>query len=283
MKKLKLQAPAKLNLFLRVLRKRPDGYHDLYSLFHKLKLHDELIFKKTSQEGIQILCSSKGFPCDETNLIAKAYRLLKAATGFRGGLRVRVKKRIPIAGGMGGGSSDGAAALLALNRLFHLGLSQKKLAHFGCKLGADIPFFLTPAQSALVSGIGERVKPLPQKLSFHFLIVCFPKGLSTRRVYEALGLTVQKRGARIIPFSARDFDFSTVRNCLKNDLMPVSFSLYPQVKKVFNFIQKSNISALQTGSGPTLFAIHAQPGPLRQLGQKIRRRFRLKTLITQSA
>ena len=151
MKTLTIDAPAKLNLFLKVLRKRPDHYHDIFSLFHKIDLSDKLTFRSNNSSECRIISKIPKFPKGSKNLIVKAFRLLKEKTHFEGGISVRITKNIPIAGGLGGGSSDGAATLIAVNQLFKLKLSLKQLQKLSLSLGADLPFFLNPAGSALVS------------------------------------------------------------------------------------------------------------------------------------
>lgn len=278
-----IKAPAKLNIFLQVLRKRPDKYHDIYSLFHKIKLSDELVFKKTKENKCRIVCASRKFPKGKENLIAKAYHLLKKEAPFEGGVEVRVKKRIPMAGGMGGGSSDAAAALIALNKLFRLQLKPGKMKRLAVSLGADVPFFLEKSQSALVSGIGEKIRPLSYKPKFYFLIIMFPKGLSTPKVYRGLNLTPQRGGVTIFPFAVKDFRLDKqLRNCLRNDLMRVAFKYYPIAEKVYKKILETGFSASQTGSGPTLFVPHSRKKPLSKLGKVLENIFNVKTLVTQS-
>jgi 4-diphosphocytidyl-2-C-methyl-D-erythritol kinase len=283
MNSLKIKAPAKLNLFLHVLRKRPDQYHDIYSLFHKVKLSDELFFKKIHKNACIIKTKLKGFPAGSQNLIVKAYELLQQKTKFQGGVEVRIKKNIPIAGGMGGGSSDAAATLIAINRIFRLGFSLRQLRKLSLSLGADVPFFLKETQSALVSGIGEKIRTIPGRLSLYFLIVTFPKGLSTPAVYRGLNLTPQRAGVTIFRFFVKDLrSEDKLRNCLRNDLMGVVFKYYPLAEKVYGRIRRLGFSASQTGSGPTLFVLHSQKSLLLKLGKVLQKSFKLKTLITQS-
>lgn len=276
------KAHGKLNLFLRVLRKRPDGYHDIFSLFHGVKIHDELQFRRVPGKKCRILSKTRSLPKDGTNLIIRAFHLLKKETGFRGGLEVRVVKGIPLGGGMGGGSSDAACTFRAVNRLYRLGLSTGRLQDLALRLGADIPFFLAPAKSALVSGVGERIKPFRNMGPFYFLLIFFPKGLSTASVYGALALTPKNRSVTIPRFSARLATVEKLKRHFRNDLMPASFKLYPFAEKVYSYIQDRNFAVSQTGSGSTLFVADSSKGRLVPLARELAKVFGLKTVITQS-
>jgi 4-diphosphocytidyl-2-C-methyl-D-erythritol kinase len=154
---LKIKAPAKINLFLSVLKKRPDGYHDLYSVLQMVSLYDELTFEPTTK-GVSLVNSSQNLPLDGRNLVIRAARSLAHAAGIKSGVHVTLKKNIPIGAGLGGGSSDAAATLVALNRLWGLGLTCDDLARMGQDLGSDVPFFLH-GPTAFVSGRGGEVIP----------------------------------------------------------------------------------------------------------------------------
>ena len=218
----------------------------------------------------------------------KAFELLREGTHFSGGVEVRVKKRIPLGGGMGGGSSDAAATLKAVNQMFRLKLSPRRLHLFGLRLGADVPFFLAPYKSAVVTGIGEKIRVFSKINSFYFLLIFFPKELSTRLVYETLGydklnkLTLQKTSVRISSAQLNLTTLEKLKQHCRNDLMRASFDLYPLTQKIYQFVSSQGYAVSQTGSGPTLFVAHKTKGPLLTLGRNVKRLFNLKTQITQS-
>lgn len=167
-------APAKINLFLRVMRKRPDGYHDLASVMQQISIFDELACS-LSPKGIALSCPGTDLPTDEKNLVYRAARTLFEHTGYSGGVTMALDKQIPTAAGLGGGSSDAAATLLALNDLCSLGLSKAELMKLGVKLGADVPFFIF-GSTAFASGIGDRLQALENtpKLSMVLINPPFP-------------------------------------------------------------------------------------------------------------
>ena len=174
-------APAKLNLFLRILGRREDGYHEIQTLFQLIDLNDELTFDVQSDPSVSRHASTYGVP-EAEDLVVRAARLLQAETGVRKGVRIQVNKHIPLGAGLGGGSSDAATTLLALNALWECGLSQDELAAIGRNLGADVPVFIR-GRSALAGGIGDALKPvdLGQR---HYLLVFSAFAVSTAAVFS---------------------------------------------------------------------------------------------------
>ncbi len=258
-----IAAPAKINLYLKVLGRRPDGYHELESVMQKLALADELSFSRLV-EGLILECSDPALPCDEGNLVWRAARLFLDHTGTVGGVKIRLEKRIPVAAGLGGGSSDGAAVLVAMNRLFGTGLSEDRLADLGLRLGADVPFFVRPAKAALARGIGERLSPVTGLTSGHLLLVNPAFAVSTRWVYENLALTSGGNPYILAPESGaltngnsglESLDFHVAPSpCFINDLDTLTVrrhSIIGEIKqKLMDFGARI---ALMSGSGPTVF------------------------------
>ena len=177
-----LRAPAKINLYLRVLGKRPDGYHELETVFERVDLADELAFEASRE--LALTCDDPSLPCGEDNLVLRAARLLQQATGCGAGARIHLTKRIPIAAGLGGGSSDAAAAMVGLNQLWNLWLESSHLMELGASLGSDVPFFLAPTAFAVGRGRGEQCEPLPPEPPLVHVLVVPPERLSTREVYK---------------------------------------------------------------------------------------------------
>lgn len=242
-------APAKLNLFLHITGRRPDGYHLLESVFMLIDWHDVLHFESTS--GGQISREDlNGIALPADDLITRAARALQQATGCTQGAHIGIEKRLPAQAGLGGGSSDAASTLLALNRLWKLNLSRQELQQIGLKLGADVPFFLC-GHSAWVSGIGEVITPLsgPNALPEQQFIVVKPEtGLETGKIFSSDLLKRDTKHATIADFAAEHFGFG------QNDLQPVAESLEPEVTRVRTWLESLQLHARMTGSGSAVFA-----------------------------
>jgi len=189
---LSVLAPAKLNLLLNVLRRRPDRFHDLETVMLSVRLFDTLEFHPVADDRLELLptaltAQTPDFPLDQRNLILRAADRLRETVGIRQGVRVVLTKRIPSEAGLGGGSSDAAATLVGLNRFWKLGLPQKELHRLAAELGSDVNFFLDSVPAALCSGRGERIQPWSVGNALHFVIVKPPVGLSTGKVFEQWG------------------------------------------------------------------------------------------------
>jgi len=181
---IRLRAPAKLNLYLRVLGPRPDGYHEIETIFERIDLADELTFE--SADALSLTSSDSSLSCGEDNLIMKAARLLQQDSGQHHGARIHVKKQIPIAAGLGGGSSDAATTLLGLNELWGLRCSRERLVELAAQLGSDAPFFLSQAALAIGRGRGEWCEPISYALPLAHVLVVPDARVSTKESYEAL-------------------------------------------------------------------------------------------------
>ena len=261
MNSLTLRSPAKLNLALKIIRKRPDGYHDLITLFHRISLADTLILKKCAS-GFQLRCSDRKLE-GEGNLIAKAYRKLQAALPELGGVSVSLKKAIPVGAGLGGGSSNAAFFLLGMKKLYRLRISQAKLLRLGGELGADIPFFMYNFNQAIGIRKGDRLKNRPSKAKHVFLLAASKEGLSTRDVYQnlpvrhqPLSLTKVSRAITMLCAFLEKKNYGHVSELLQNDLELSAFRIRPSLHAVLEQFQKRGARLVRmTGSGPTIFAI----------------------------
>jgi len=241
-------APAKLNLFLHITGRRADGYHLLQSVFMLVDWCDTLHFERRADGSISR--EDLGAPLPEMDLTLRAAHALKAATGCTLGAHIGVLKRIPAQAGMGGGSSDAATALLALNRLWSLGLSRSALEAIGLQLGADIPFFLR-GNNAWVEGIGETITPLEkahQLPQARFAIVKPAAGLETKLIFSSPNLKRDSDSATILGFAAEHFDFG------RNDLQPVAQAICPEVTRAIEWLRDRGLQARMTGSGSAVFA-----------------------------
>lgn len=239
-------APAKLNLFLHVVGRRPDGYHLLQTLFRFIDLSDTLHFSLRKDGVVRRATFLDGVP-EEHDLCIRAARLLKNETGCVLGVDIALGKHIPIGGGLGGGSSDAATTLIALNRLWSLGLSRKYLMQLGLKLGADVPVFIF-GKNAFAEGIGEKLQayPLP---SAWYVVLCPPVGVPTSQIFAHPELTRDTVSITMRALSEWQFPAGE----LHNDLQPIVCQLFPIVAEYMAWLGKFG-KAMMTGSGACVFA-----------------------------
>lgn len=247
-----VQAPAKLNLFLHVTGRRPDGYHTLQTLFTFVDFGDSLDFLPTDDGTIERVGSVNGIS-EQDDLSLKAARLLRLESGVRAGVKIRLEKRIPIGGGLGGGSSDAASTLIALNRLWGIGWSRPQLLALGFRLGADVPVFIG-GQTAFAQGVGELLTPCSIRERW-YLVVCPRVVVSTREIFEAPELTRNS-----IPVKMCDFSVGFGRN----DLQPVVMQRYPQVASLLEWLGYWG-EARMTGSGSCCFVSFAEEAEAQQV------------------
>jgi 4-diphosphocytidyl-2-C-methyl-D-erythritol kinase len=255
--RLLVRAPAKVNLFLEILNKRPDGYHNISSLFQAVTLFDDLVFEVTDNEGIGI--ETTGFakvPLDQTNLIWRAYDEMKRQFGLKSGLNVRLHKRIPVAAGLAGGSSDAAATVLACNLLFDLGLENHQMAELGLSIGSDIPFFFTRGQ-ALVTGRGETIEETSFPTDYWLILLTPQEGISTAESYAALnlGLTMSKEGFKLGRCQTVE-ELVTVLRQTGNDFEKNHLESYPNLARMKeDLLGCGALFSRLSGSGPTMFGM----------------------------
>jgi len=239
-----ISAPAKLNLFLHITGRRSDGYHLLQSAFMLVDWCDTLHFDLRVDGSISREDLSHRLPADD--LIVRAARALQAASGTTFGAHIGIEKHIPAQAGMGGGSSDAASTLLALNRLWKLAFSLEKLTQIGLQLGADVPFFLG-GHNAWVEGIGEKITPIELAAS-RFLIVKPAEGLETKLIFLDPNLKRDSQTAIISGFATNTFEYG------RNDLQSVAERLCPSVTQALQWLAERGLSGRMTGSGSTVFA-----------------------------
>jgi 4-diphosphocytidyl-2-C-methyl-D-erythritol kinase len=238
-------APAKLNLFLHITGRRPDGYHLLQSVFMLLDWHDTLHFER--RPGGKLSREDLGSTLPEDDLTLRAARALQQATGSTEGAHIQVEKRLPAEAGMGGGSSDAASCLLALNRLWNLKLPLRTLEAIGLSLGADVPFFLR-GRNAWVEGIGERITGVELPAA-RFVVAKPPRGLATRDIFQDPALKRDSDSATISGFAANPYGFG------HNDLEPVARQICPDVEQALQWLGSQGLKARMTGSGSAVFAL----------------------------
>ena len=268
MDKLTLNSYAKLNLYLEVRDIRRDTYHNLITVFERINLSDRIILKPRPDTKIKIKCTDPSVPKDKSNFCYRAAQLLQNAFKIKRGLEIEIIKRIPVAAGLGGGSSNAATLLLGLNKFWKLNLTRVKLAWFAQQIGSDVPFFVYNTAFAQGSGRGERIKALKSLNSvqlWHILVVPRLK-ISTPFIYKKwdemadskgrAGLTRPKYNVKILPSVLKKKELFSTDKLLFNNLEQVTFSLYPEVERIKEeFASLGLKSILMSGSGPAVFGI----------------------------
>ena len=267
-----LKTPAKVNPILEVLGKRADGYHELALVFQTVALYDELDFSE-SPRGLHLEILESPFPlaADDSNLILKAAKLFfTEILQEERGVQIRLKKKIPLAAGLGGGSSDAAATLLGLDRLFKSQAGEGKLMALAAQLGSDVPFFLTGG-TALGTGRGEKITAWTPGPEMALVLVKPQEGLSTPAVYQS-GKAVMTKGDRAHDFKAvlREGNMAKIGRALFNGLEPATFFLRPEVEAIKKrLLEAGALGALVSGSGPTVFGLAESPSQARHIGAEM--------------
>jgi 4-diphosphocytidyl-2-C-methyl-D-erythritol kinase len=265
-------APAKVNLFLEVLAKRADGYHDIATLMVAVRLFDALEFREDAPGSLRLDCTEAKLSTGPDNLVWRAADLLRRHTGCARGAAIRLGKRIPMAAGLAGGSSDAAAALAGLNRLWRLGLTGQELAALGAQLGSDVAFFFsTPA--AWCTGRGERVAPLSPGRPLWLVLVCPPVGVSTAAVYRGVTVPDRPESGDEVRRAFAAGDVEELGRRLHNRLQPVAERLCPPVAAADALLQRHGPAGrLMSGSGSSLFALCRDPGEATRIADALCRR-----------
>ena len=258
MKSIRLKARAKINLTLDVLGKREDGYHELEMVMQSLKLHDN-IFMETikGKNHIKLKSNLKWLPVDEKNLAYKAALLMKQEFDIDDGIFIELEKNIPVAAGLAGGSSDCAAVLIGMNKLFSLGLCQNSLMELGARLGSDVPYCICRG-TALAQGRGEIITPLEPCPFFYVVLAKLPVSVSTAAVYGGLKLDEIKQRPDTVKYinAINDKDINYVVSGMKNVLETVTIKMVPQIQELKKaFLEHGALNAMMSGSGPTVFAL----------------------------
>jgi 4-diphosphocytidyl-2-C-methyl-D-erythritol kinase len=273
------ESPAKINLRLEILKKRDDGYHELRTVFQKISLYDTLHFTLKKATGVTMTTDDPDLPVGKTNLVHRAVVAVLERSDYEGGVHIRLEKRIPLGGGLGGGSSDAAAALKAMNQLLGNGLSRKELMEIGKGIGADVPFFLAEG-AAIGTGIGDRLRKIALPSLWYVLIN--PRfEVSTRWAYQNFVLTKRRFHLNIRKFTKTP---RQICNILQNDLEEVVAGRYPQIRTMKGILSSVGaLGVLMTGSGPTVFGIFPGEKDAREAKEKVKRMVRRKRWRVLSA
>ncbi len=272
MDRLDLNALGKINLGLDVLGKRENGYHDVRMVMQSVYVYDRISVEKKREAGIELSTNLGYLPVNENNLAYKAAKLLMDEFSIREGVRIHLEKHIPVAAGMAGGSSDGAAILHGLNRMFELGLSREDLMERGVELGADVPYCIMRG-TALAEGIGEILTPLPKIPKCFALIAKPPIIVSTKTVYEKLDALdiVEHPDIDGIIEGLEQGNLEKICACMGNVLERVTIEDYPIIEEIKKVMKENGaINAMMSGSGPTVFGIYKERKEAKAAGDKIR-------------
>lgn len=278
------RAPGKINVSFRVGPPRADGYHPVASLYLAVSLFEDVAATAREDEDITVGLSSastavedpEAFPLGEDNLVVRAARLLAEHTGHVGGVHLEITKRVPIAGGMGGGSADAAAALVACNSLWGTGLTREELGRLGARLGADVPFALSGG-AAVGLGVGDQLSPLLLRNRTDWVLALASYGLSTPAVYQQLDLLREGQDVEVpqavdpdLLQALVDHDLVLLPGLLANDLTAAAVHLAPELQAVLDMGRGAGaLTALVSGSGPTVALLAEDPGHAGQLATQL--------------
>ncbi len=257
MREMRLRAMAKINLGLDVIRKRPDGYHDLRMIMQTVDLFDRIKLTATKTQGIRVQTNLRFLPVNENNLVYKAAQLLLDEFALEEGIFIDLYKHIPVAAGLAGGSSDAAAVLVGMNRMFSLGLTEQELMDRGVRLGADVPYCILRG-TALAEGIGERLTRLPAPPDCYVLLAKPGVHVSTKYVYSNLHLEEISRHPDIDGQIAalKNSDLAGLVSCMGNVLESVTIPAFPVIAEIREVMTKNGAAgAMMSGSGPTVFGL----------------------------
>jgi 4-diphosphocytidyl-2-C-methyl-D-erythritol kinase len=266
--KITLKAPAKVNLFLEVKGKRPDGYWEIETVMQTVTLYDTLVLQKATD--LEVVVKGAQIPQKE-NLVFKAAEMLREESALGRGAKIELQKNIPVGRGLGGGSSDAAATLVGLNRLWGLGLSRENLASMAEDLGADVPFFLYGG-TCLCTGRGDRIEPVASKKVLHYVLISPHFGIPTKKIYKNLRiiLTKEARETKILVEALSSGQVAKVAKFCYNALENIAFDLYPELDELKRKLKEVPfLYSGMTGSGSCFFGLCQDELEARQLVKKL--------------
>lgn len=290
MQTLELLSPAKINLFLDVIGKRKDIYHDIVTVFEKIDFCDRIEFTPLDRKpylteplgfnnGIEITSDRSELPTDKNNLVYRACSLLKKKYGISKAVKIHIEKRIPIAAGLGGGSSNAATTLKGLNRLWNLNIKDSELSNLGKEIGTDVPFFIFNHSFALGSARGDEINPIKSDLQMWHVVITPPVRVLTKEIYERyddtnLNLTDIGPDVRIIVRAIEKKDFGEIKKHLYNALEPIVSKKVTDISRAKDFIKKKGFDAVcVTGSGPAIFVLTSNRKEAEDLKEKLVKSF----------
>ena len=252
-----VKAPAKINLYLEIINKRQDGYHNIESVMHTVSLFDVLEFSETELNKIELVCENSELSNPEKNIVYKATKVFKEKYNINKGIKIKLTKNIPMGAGLGGGSSDAAATILALNKIWQVNDDIKNLEALGAALGADVPFFMTGGV-AKISGIGDIVEKINTKLNLDFVLVKPNFGVSTPYAYSKVKFpltNIRKIDNIITSLEKGMFDFESAKDLFFNRFEDFIFDEYQEIKQIRKVLEDLGCASLMSGSGATVFGL----------------------------
>ena len=284
MESVNLFSPAKINLRLEILSKRPDNYHEIKTIFHKISIFDKIGLEKIPGNKVQVTIDDPAIPTDNTNLAVKAANLIFSYADIKPGIKIDIKKKIPAGAGLGGGSSNAAITLKGLNTLLNLNISEQIIAEFAVKLGADVPFFLTDASTAYATGIGEKIKSIETHNKLWFLVIFPGFTVSTAWAYNSINkynlLTKRTKNNIIFNYS---LDINTVKSSLYNDFESVVNKRHTEIPKIKEQLIKTGAQgALLSGSGSSVFGIFPDKASAKKASSNFKSDSKQKVFIAQT-
>lgn len=283
MKELRLNAYGKVNLSLDVLACRPDGYHEVETVLHTVELHDTVVLRD-AEGGIRVVCDHRRVPTDEQNLVFRTAQLLREVSGTDRGVEIEVRKRIPPASGLGGGSSDAAVTLLGLAQMWKLRLDHAQLLELAAQVGSDVPFFLVGG-AALATGRGERLRYLPTLPATWVVLACPDAEVSTAWAYANLDLArVPRRpNTQRLVEALRAEDVAAVARELCNVFEPLVSERYPQVQELKRrLLEAGALGASMTGTGPAVFGLFPGEAEARRAWEALRASADAEVVLTRT-
>ncbi|PIQ89809.1 MAG: 4-(cytidine 5'-diphospho)-2-C-methyl-D-erythritol kinase [Candidatus Omnitrophica bacterium CG11_big_fil_rev_8_21_14_0_20_42_13] len=257
--KILLKSPAKINLCLQVLSRRPDGYHNIKTIFERINLYDELEIRNIKHDKIKVSCDNPAIPGGENNIVFITAKLLKDDFNIRSGVSIHIKKRIPHAAGLGGGSSNAASVLLGLNRLWDIRLGKRELIKYAKRIGADVSFFIENSPFALGTQRGDKISSLGIKRTFWHVLAVPELHVSTPLIYKSfakyLRLTKPPFNTKIILRALNSGGPDEIRPFIFNDLSLVSARRYKIIAKIIESLKNYGLISGMSGSGPSVFGL----------------------------
>jgi len=268
--KIKILSPAKLNLYLNILGKYPSGFHRIESIAERISLCDKITIKVKKDPLVNITSNRKELECKE-NICFKALKLIKNKCKISFGVDIFLEKNIPIAAGLGGGSSNAASVILGLNKVLRLNLKKKDLYKLGKKLGSDVNFFLSDCKFAILEQRGEKVTPLSIDKKFYHYVIWPNLSVSTEKVYKnnKAKLTNFFSNVSILRYALSKGDISLVKKSLFNALERKAFSAYRALSKARDYLEKKGIKPLLTGSGSAFYTFSTSSISMRELKSRL--------------
>lgn len=274
-------APAKINLSLDVTGRLENGYHTLEMIMQTISLYDEVVLHKAG-EGIEIICDNPFVPVGENNICHKAARAFFNRTGFPGGVKIGLSKKIPHGAGLAGGSSDAAAVLKGLNVMYSAGLSTEELLELGLECGADVPFCITEG-TCFAEGIGERLTKLPSFAGFSVIVIVPEFAVSTAWVYRNFRMDdcVKRPDSKKLIEAVKNRDINTLAQGMVNVLESVTVVKYPEIEGIKRDIKRNGaLGSLMSGSGPSVFGLFESENSAQKAFRVLKNRYRYIYMVS---